>query len=198
MVHLPSNLARARNAVRLNGQDYGADTKQLLRKLRTSQSYLSITGLQIHSLPPLSGDLQLLYCEQTQITRLPELPNRLRSLECSGTPMTSLPELPPSLLVLGISNTKIKVLPRLPSALQELYCINTPLLIQMEEGESIDSYRARWDAWWDEQDRLAEEAASMGRVQSRCRELRQDLMAEIWHPRRVEKWIEAGCWDILD
>ncbi len=76
--------------------------------------------------------------------------------------------------------------------------MNTPLLITLEEDESMDSYRARWDLWWDEQDRLAEETASMERSQGRCRELRQDLMAEVWHPRRVEKLIEAGAWDVLD
>lgn len=177
---------------------YGKDTKKLLRKLNACESTLHISSLQIHSLPPLRDTLQTLIINNTQITNLPELPYNLRTLYCDSAPLTNLPELPQRLLHLDIQNTQITVLPRLPRTLITLYCDNTPLLVPRKEGESINSYRLRLDAWWDEQDRLAEEALSMERSQQRCREIKEALMMEMWHPRRVEKLIEMGGFEMLE
>jgi len=33
---------------------------------------------------------------------------------------------------------------------------------------------------------------------SRLAPLKEELMAAAWHPKRVERWIEAGRWDLLD
>ncbi len=69
--------------------------------------------------------------------------------------------------------------------LRELQCDNTSLLISRGEEESLESYRARWNAWWDEKE-------SMERLQARCAALKEDLMAAAWAPARVERWLEAG------
>jgi hypothetical protein len=36
------------------------------------------------------------------------------------------------------------------------------------------------------------------RVQERCKVIKEDLMAAAWHPRRVEKWLETGGFDLLE
>jgi hypothetical protein len=55
----------------------------------------------------------------------------------------------------------------------------------MEEGESLDSYRARWNAWWDEKEH--EE-----RARARSAAVKEELVAAAWAPARVERWLEAG------
>lgn len=157
---------------------YGVDTKQLLRKLRACESSLSISGLRIDSLPPLHRNLKY--------------------INCSGTQISALPELPANLQILDIENTQITVLPRLPRTLKSLRCENTMLLLQREEDESIDSYRLRWEAWWMKEERRIEEVNSKNRIQDRCRELKEDLMIEVWHPRRIEKWLKDGGFELLD
>lgn len=36
------------------------------------------------------------------------------------------------------------------------------------------------------------------RIQERCKAIREDLMAAAWHPRRVEKWLNTGGFELLD
>ena len=36
------------------------------------------------------------------------------------------------------------------------------------------------------------------RNQDRCLAIKEDLMAAAWHPRRVEKWLEIGGFELLD
>jgi hypothetical protein len=36
------------------------------------------------------------------------------------------------------------------------------------------------------------------RTQERCKVIKEDLMATAWHPRRVEKWLETGGFELLE
>ena len=157
---------------------YGADTNKLLRKLRACESTLNISGFRVDSLPPFHRNLKY--------------------INCSGTQISELPELPPNLQILDIENTQITVLPRLPRTLKSLRCANTNLLLQRKEDESIESYRLRWEEWWAREELRIEELNSKNRIQDRCRELKENLMMEVWHPRRVEKWLEVGGFELLD
>jgi hypothetical protein len=87
-----------------------------------------------------------------------------------------------------VRHMKIKLLPRLPLTLEHLRIDKTPLFIRGQRGDTPTTYAARWNEFWD----------SMVRQQERCAAVKEDLMAAVWHPRRVEKWLEAGRWDLLD
>lgn len=34
---------------------------------------------------------------------------------------------------------------------------------------------------------------SKNRIQARTRSLKKDILTAVWHPKRVAKWVEAGC-----
>ena len=142
------------------------------------------------SLPELPSHLEWLWCANTCITYLPTLPSRLKVMDCSDTQLTSLPNLPPSLDWLNCSNTQLTSLPDLPSGLQRLVCSKTPLILQRGDGEPIAEYAARWRVW-------REEEASKTRCKERSNAIKEDLVAEIWRPERVEKMLEAG-WDVVE
>lgn len=146
----------------------------------------------ITSLPPLPSSLKILSCRNTQITSLPILPSNLKRLYCSHTPITSLPILPSGLEELWCWNTQITSLPELPSSLKELYCSNTPLLLQRGENESIKDYNARWRV-------LREELASKNRCQERCQIIKEELIMEVMHPRRIDtffwRWVIGRHWN---
>ena len=153
--------------------------------------HLYCDNTQITSLPELPDGLLNLYCDNTQITSIPKLPGTLRQLLCDNTQITSLPELPDSLQLLWCSNTQITTLPELPDTLQSIACEKNPLLLERKEGESIQDYNLRWREW-------REEKASRERSQERCKEIKESLIAELWHPRRVEKLLELGGFEMLE
>lgn len=191
---------------------YGPDTEELLRRIATIEDgVLNLYNLEIHSLPKLPSGLIKLDCSSTQITCLPELPPELQTLDCSDTPLTtlhdlpseltalfcfktkltSLPTLPSTLQILICSETQLTVLPEFPTDLTYLYCEKTPLIIKRKENEHILDYKLRWREW-------REEIASRERSQQRCRNIKEALMMEMWHPRRVEKLIEMGGFELLE
>ncbi len=190
---------------------YGADTEELLKRIaKCKDGKLDLAYLRITSLPELSYKLQELYCFNTQLTSLPELPSGLQTLYCYNTQVSSLPELPSGLLWLSCDNTQLTSLPELPSGLQELICYNTrltslpelpsglqillcnncPLILQRGKGESIQDYNLRWRVW-------REEKASKERTLARTEVIKEDLMAETWHPRRVEKILALGGGEVF-
>jgi len=157
---------------------HGPETEELLRRIANIQDgKLNISWLNITSLPELPNSLKTLDCSDTQITSLPKLPQSLQALYCYNTQLTSLPELPNSLQKLFCFNTQITSLPELPDSLHTLYCSNTPLILPKDENETIKSYKTRWNAWYESQARK--------RAQGRCAAVKEDLMAAVWHPRRV-------------
>ncbi len=83
---------------------------------------------------------------------------------------------------------KLPKLPKLPQSLKYLDCSDCPnLLIQRNEGESIQDYDARWEEWREKK-----------RTQERCLAIKEELMAAAWHPRRVERWINECGIEVLD
>ena len=147
---------------------HGIDTDELLLRMANIQD----------------GDLNL---TKLQITSLPPLPAGLRSLWCLGTQLTSLPDLPPGLEYLNIRRTNIVVLPEYSAGLT-LWCDYCPnLAVQYIAMERKQQYHARWQAEW-----------SKRRCQERCSVIKEDLMAECWHPRSVAKLLEQGGWELVD
>ena len=184
---------------------YGPHTDVLLNTIETCDTELNVTGMNITSLPKLPSklkkldcsdtliaslpelpaELEVLSCTGTRITSLPELPNSIKSISCCDTLLTSLPKLPNDLGMLWCSRTRITVLPKLPDSLWMLNCFNTPLTLKVIPDESVDDYRIRLNEWHEEQE-------SKDRIQQRTRLLFEEIVMKAWHPRKVEKWIEAG------
>jgi Leucine-rich repeat (LRR) protein len=195
--------------------DHGPDTEELLRRVAAAAARepplipsLRVDGLRIHSLPPLPENLMelwcyrtqiselpplpagllVLHCMETQVKSLPPLPPKLRFLICCKTAVKSLPELPTSLVHLDCSDTQITMLPRLPPIPQCLDIRNLSLPLLRENREQRAAFITRWNDWWDSRDRQL----------ARCRALKEELMAAAWAPARVERWVSAGRWDMID
>ncbi len=149
-------------------------------------SYTPITEL-----PELPDSLTSLICHDTQLTALPKLPPKLTRLHCYNTPLQELPELPPTLEVLIAYNTYLTELPELPTSLVFLDCNSDSLILKRGQLETETEYNRRWRD-------LRERNASKKRIQERCSILKEELIAAAWHPRRVERWVEAGEFEVLD
>lgn len=173
---------------------YGPDTDKLLTKIANiKHDTLNVSELHITSLPELPVGLKELDCRETEITDLPILPLDLRILKCSDTKLRALSGLPVGLKELGCySNTHLTTL-ELPVGLDQLYCFMCPsLMIKRLDNESITEYRHRWTEWKEEGE------ASKKRCQERNASIKEDFIAEFWKPKRVEKMLEIGGWDLVD
>ena len=179
-----------------------------LPELPSELQYLFCNSIQITTLPTLPSKLKELYCSRTPITSLPDLPSGLETLYCHNTPITSLPalpselkkiycsrtslkclpDLPSGLQMLNCSHTSLTSLPDLPSGLKDLYCSNTPHILQPKENESIQDYNLRY----------REEKAAKKRAQERSAAIKEELVAVVWAPKRVEKWLETGGFELLE
>jgi hypothetical protein len=88
---------------------------------------------------------------------------------------------------LDCSNTEIQELPELPIRLDRLRCADTRMHFNIENDETIQEYNERWNEW-----------RSYVRCQERCKIFKEDLMMNVWHPRRIEKLIDTYGIDILE
>lgn len=189
---------------------HGPDTDRLLSRLEASAltGFLAVDDLDITSipflpanllefrcsntqlttLPPLPASLQKLVCQNSQIRELPALPHTLRELHCSKTPLIRLPLLPATLKILNVSSTYIKILPEIPLGLWEVWTYFTPLKYRKQQSET----------WRDYSLRCLDEEASAQRANERSRILLEELVASVWHPRRVEKLLEIGGFELLE
>ena len=163
-----------------------------LPELPSSLKVLWCTSMPLTSLPELPSGLEELYCRNTQLTTLPDLPSGLTKLDCSNTRLISIPELPRGLTLFNCYNTQIRILPELPPSLDFLSCNNnSSLILKRAINEHIPHYNLRWRAW-------REEEAAKKRAQERSRAIKEELVAAAWAPKRVEKWLEVGGFELLE
>ena len=119
---------------------------------------------------------------------MPYLPSTLRVLNCSSTWIIDLPfELPPKLEVLLCDDTSLTSLPELPDSLHTLNCQNTRLPLQIAPGESMAAFIERF-----------REERHKERMMSKMRVLKEGIMQEAWHPRRVERVLALGGREVFD
>jgi hypothetical protein len=144
----------------------------------------------IKKLPTLPAKLEWLYCSSTLITYLPILPTGLNGLFCDNTYVWELPTLPKYLNTLNCTNTKISVLPELPKILFSLKIKNTHLLIKPNKNEQIEDYEDRWKPIRIEQEVL--------RTTERVNSLKEELIAFIMHPDRIQTLVDTYGIEILD
>jgi hypothetical protein len=126
---------------------------------------------------------------------LPELPKTLEVLQLENCrELRSLPHLPEGLRVLDIRGCRsLKTLPEIPDSVKEIWCGGCDRLRPTWIRENASNY---WDIpkWI----RAEQEKVVKERVQKRTRELRQEIVAAAYHPKRVEKWLEQCGFDFLD
>ncbi len=70
--------------------------------------------------------------------------------------------------------------------MDEIHDGELALAVEVEFIENIEKWFRR------ERKRLYEE------MEARMRRIRDDLMAAAWHPKRVEKWLDQGGFELLD
>lgn len=145
----------------------------------------------IYAFPPGLKVLDL--SEHDRLTWLPKLPKGLELLKLTNCfNLKELPDLPSTLRVLDIQNCrKLTTLPPLPDNLKELWaggCDKLPHGLGSQFVAELVAENAKYH----------QKAESRERIQKRCRELRQEIIAAAYHPRRVERWLELKGWDVLD
>jgi hypothetical protein len=193
---------------------YGPDADEMIRRInwitarskastsskKLSATILDVSHLQVHTLPHIPPFVKYLYCNGTQIRSLPPLPEGCLGLNCSDTPLESLPPLPRSLEILTCSNTLVAALPELPAALYALHCANTRLTALPELPADLnvlttDGSPAHVKRYADE--RIQDYILRL-RSRARARRLHEGLVAEVMHPRRVERLLELQGWEGVD
>ncbi len=154
---------------------------------------VNCSNTQVTTIPPLPPGFEGLSCCNTPITTLPEpLPPNLDELYIEGTQISVLPELPPKLQYLNIQDTPIQILPDLPDSLRRLLCYrNSQLILKKDVNEKLAQYKGRWSDWREEQ-------ASKVRCRERSRMIKEDLVAAVWAPQRIQQWLENGGFELID
>lgn len=170
--------------------------------------------MPLEELPVLPESLRQIDCGYTQIRELPaRLPAALETLQCSGNmQLLALPDsLPASLGRLSCCYTGIKRLPPLPAGLR-IFLGDFPAVM----GCETFPFNERGGAWPEHFSVLQEPGVAYGRhlndqpgdwirrleqkheelhapqrVHSRCRAVKEELMAAAWAPRWGEERLEA-------
>lgn len=153
--------------------------------------------------PTLPSGLKVLDLTGNHASYLPELPDTLEVLilnKCMN--LRCLPDrLPANLRVIDVSECpELTKLPTdVPASLKEFWVDGCPAVVDWLHENGFKWGSAYWEIpkflrhMHEGREELAQE-----RAQKRCRELRQEIVAAAYHPRRVEHWLEQRGWDILE
>lgn len=156
---------------------------------------------RIGALPSLVQKLVVANCPALEkIEAFSEALREILILDCPN--LRELPPLPPKLKILRLSNTGITVLPpRMgddpePVMPEALYVVLYPpksfaIPIDVPNALHMKGYMEEWQTW--HRNRVGKE-----RAQARAREIKRELVAEVFAPERIEKLIAAHGMEILD
>jgi hypothetical protein len=165
---------------------------------------------QIKTLPALPPNLKGIKASASMLEVLPPLPPELVVLEVHETPLKELPRLPFYLHTLYCQHTRLTRFPYLlPERLYMLYCDTEffadlyEIPIHLEHLKVYD-YKNSSMPLTSSYHELTEfvEAVNLKRAKqrftNRCLTIKEELIAEVWKPSRVEKLLENGGWTTLD
>jgi hypothetical protein len=140
-------------------------------------------------------NLKQLDWSERPIRHLPALPKTLQILQLRNCrELRSLPALPEGLRVLDIRGCKrLTKLPEIPESVKEIWYEGCTGLLPRDLWGGPENY---WDMpkWL----RAEQEKVARERQQKRARDLKLEIIAEVYKPSRVEKWLEQCGWEILD
>jgi hypothetical protein len=156
----------------------------------------------ITRLPESCKSLNTSFCHNLNyIHYLPSSLKRIRLEECRS--LKSLPLLPKNLeeiYVFGCESLTIIPYrnandpePTMPKNLV-IYAITLRTLVVPFANEFIydtQKYLRLWEEWHRNNE-------SINRILNRNKIIKEDLIKEVWHPRRVEKLLEIGGFELLD
>lgn len=174
--------------------EYLPELPQSLRLLNANKAKLAV-------LPVLPESLDSLWCGGTNITEYPPLPLDLRVFDCSETRITKLPALPARLERLEIFRTPLRELPdHFPESLETLYAFEMLVPDKLVE-ETPNEYVARvktFQRFISGLKTVLEERERRKRTITRCKSVKEDLMATTWNTDRVLDWCDPNVFKYED
>lgn len=174
---------------------------EYLPDLPPSLYLLNADNSKLAVLTELPESLVHLWCKNTNITEYPPLPRRLETFDCSNTRITKLPVLSEKIRHLRIYKTPLRELPeQFPDSLRFLHSYET-LMPDKFENEMPNEYLARvkkFQGFIEGLKPVLEERECRKRVISRCKAVKEDLMAATWHTDRVLDWCDPHAFDWED
>jgi Leucine-rich repeat (LRR) protein len=178
---------------------------------------LDLSGTPIRKLPPLPHGLEVLRIENCQdLQGLPYLPKTLKELWMGGTNIKSLPKLPEGLTHLDVSECPLRMLPHLPQSLYYLSVSDCHKLILPRTVTEIPSSEDDDDIphhdlfrfvdgdvvpvfeIWEPLKEYRERSNALWYTIQNTKRMKESLVAKVFHPSNVEKWLEIGGFDIIE
>lgn len=196
------------------GYDWEAEKKNWPSQLYLK--VLDISNTPIAKLPQLPEGLEELRATNCpNLKELPRLPKSLKELYVGGTPLTELPKLPPNLTHLDVGECPLRFFPLLPMSLYflnvdgctKLFLPRTVTVIPSSEGDVppphdmlrfVDGDEVPMYEIWEPVSEYRERSNSLWRARRRMAKLKERLVATVFHPSKVEKWLEIGGHELLD
>lgn len=182
---------------------------QHARFLGTTLQCLHLTDLQnlvledcphLESLGPLPLTLKKLTVYRCpKFKSLPEfLPPGLEWLTVDDCPLfTALPPyLPATLREMRIMHTGVTHLPRLPDFLENAYIPDACQEARLLDFRWTTNFLG-WPTMEPPMMKRVDLLTSFTRTRARMKEMKEELVAAMWHPRRVEAWLLQGE-EVLD
>lgn len=135
----------------------------------------------IRALPNEISTMIVIQCKALETIEM--IPESLTALDIRGLPLLrSIPRIPRWLTGIRIQHCGVVVLPQPDEINSNLAIVGGPFRIEEGGGRSTSD---AWRQFW--------------RLQRHMKaSLKEEIIAEVWHPRRVEKLIELGGWDLVE
>jgi hypothetical protein len=184
------------------------EPQRLPARLPDGLVQLVVSRGQVERLPPLPDSLKDLYVGDNSLRELPPLPAGLQHLDIRDNPLQVLPRLPVGLRTLNLLGLNLVEVALLPP--QAVVIFNPVEDEDAETSQRILRACSDWtlSAWLERYEEQASTRAlevviselierSYRRCVERCRAIKEELMINRWHPRRIGPLIEAG-WDVED
>ena len=166
------------------------------------------TTLNTFIIPP-DSKLKIVKLIQCDIQEFPQLPDTVEHLVLRFTEV-QLKSLPPHLVTLDVSFTGARFIPALPETLETLWMEGTLVrdvpdipdalyVLQTSHSHNIPiDFPKSNQPWGYMRDvRTYQRNACKVRHEARMSSLKESLMAAVWHPRRMAKWIELGVDEMM-
>lgn len=169
---------------------------------------------ELPRLPKTLKKLSVNGCANLKV--IPKLPEGLTDLDVSGCPIRVLPLLPKSLTYLDVSTCEKLLVPRkvlkeegvgvlYPMMMQDWFVpvVEEDLEIfdldlHNAEDEEDDDVTSVEDKIWEPLEEYKERSNALWHTYHHTRRMKERLVATVFHPSRVEKWLESGGYDLLD
>ena len=150
-------------------------------------NYNNITSIDKNDLPP---NLEYLDCADNQIMSISSLPPNLKHLDCAVNKLKELPKLPRNLKELYCSYNKIKNIPTFPESLINIGFLKNNIILPEYLSSELKQFSYLDYDYINEKATEFTKLITIIRHKKRMLTIRQELISKVFHPSRVEKWVE--------